>query len=343
MLDERWSDAEVALVDGLRAVLVPECPTSVVRAAEASDDGRAPRLEAALGAFGLDEVADAAEPGQLAAAAWELGRALAPVPFVETATVRAVLGIDDAAYGLEGTVPASVGHVVVAGAGTSVDGGLALVSVDAAAARRTTAGDLLAPPRDEVGTILDTSETDRLGRLARLLGAARLVGASEGLLALGIEYVKGREQFGRPVGAFQAVAHRLADAAIVSDGAGLLVRKAAWVAATEQGGDGAPERLFATMAWAKAVEAARVVAASVHQCMGGYGFALEYDCQLFSRRMRSWSMRLGRPGPELASMARALLEAPSRDAVRHLWHNDQGVPLPRWAGDLDGNRERATR
>jgi Acyl-CoA dehydrogenase, C-terminal domain len=334
VLDERWGEAESSLADGLRRLLERACPTSVVRDAEARDDGRSPELEAALAAFGLDELADAAEPGQLTVTAWELGRALAPVTFVETAPVRAVLGLGGAACGLEGLAPAGAERVVVA------DGGdLVMATVDAGAGRRTSAGDVLAPARSQAGSVVvgGRAETDRLRRLTRLLGAARLVGASEGLLALGVEYAKGREQFGRPIASFQAVAHRLADAAVASDGAGLLVRKAAWVSEAEQGGDGAPDPLFATLAWAKAVEASRVVASHVHQCMGGYGFALEYDCQLFSRRIRSWSMRLGRPGPELASVARTLLQGPSRDDVRHLWHHDRGVPVPRWARELDGN------
>jgi alkylation response protein AidB-like acyl-CoA dehydrogenase len=147
--------------------------------------------------------------------------------------------------------------------------------------------------------------------------------------------VKRREQFGRPVGAFQAVAHRLADAATALEGTALLVRKAAWVADADQGGDGAPSWEFATMAWAKSVQTGRHVATAVHQCMGGYGFATEYDCQLFSRRIRSWSMRLGDPGLELAELARRLLDPGQRDAVSHLWNHDRGVPIPRWARELD--------
>ena len=82
---------------------------------------------------------------------------------------------------------------------------------------------------------------DRVARLVRLLAAARAVGAAEGVLAIGVAYAQRRQQFGRPIGSFQAVAHRLADAATAVDAAGLLVRKAAWTAAIEQGGDGAPD------------------------------------------------------------------------------------------------------
>lgn len=335
MLDERWGETEGAVADALRALLAKECTAATVREAEAAPDGRAPRLEHLLTTFGLDDLP--ADPAVLAAAAWELGRALAPVPFVETATVRAGLGLDRAlAYGLEGPVPASVNEAVVA----RDDGSLVIGVVDAASARRTAAGELVVPldaivRTDEV--VGSPAEADRLRRLVRLLGAARVVGAGEGLLALGVDYVKRREQFGRPIGAFQAVAFRLVDAAIAIDGAALLARKAAWVADAAQGGDGAPSTLFATMAWAQAVDASRLVATNVHQCMGGYGFALEYDCQLASRRIRSWAMHLGPTGGALADVARELLEPARRDALRWLWHRERGVDVPRWAQELDGS------
>jgi hypothetical protein len=333
VLDERWGPAEAELAEGVAALLEKECALAVVRDAEAAADGRHPALEAHLDAFGLGDLPP--EPGLLAAAAWELGRVLAPVPFVETAAVRAVLGLPDTADGRAGSVPASVPAAVVTGS----DGTLRRVPVPGPG-RRTTAGDVLAEPdHDAAGgapTVGGASEADRLGRLAKLLDAARLTGAAEGLLTLGVAYVTRRHQFGRPVGAFQAVAHRLADAGVAVAAAALLTRKAAWVATAAPGGDGAPTALFATMARVRAVESARLVATTVHQVMGGYGFSLEEDCQLFSRRIRSWSMRRGPTGPEFAALARALLDPAARDDVRYLWHADRGLPLPRWALELDG-------
>jgi hypothetical protein len=116
-----------------------------------------------------------------------------------------------------------------------------------------------------------------------ILESARLVGASEGLLEVGVAYAKEREQFGQPIGAFQAVAHKLVDCAIAVDGAGLLVKKAAWLA-----GSGEGATTLADMARWKSAQAGRLTATHVHQAMGGYGFAIEEDCQLFSRRIRTW-------------------------------------------------------
>jgi alkylation response protein AidB-like acyl-CoA dehydrogenase len=333
MLDERWGDAAEALREGLRTLLERECPPAVVRAAEATPDGRAAALDARLDAFGLGTLPP--DPAVLTVVAWELGRVLAPVPFVEAAPVAAVLGAEHAGVvsALDGPVPPSAAGAVVADAEDRV----VLVGVDVARARRTTAGDVLAPVAAGSGAAVigDAEQTDRVRRLTRLLAAARVAGATEALLALGVDYVGRREQFGRPIGAFQAVAHRLADAAIASDGLGLLVRKCAWVAEEAQGGDGAPSDAFAAMAWSEAVVTGRRVATEVHQCMGGYGFATEYDCELASRRIRSWSMRLGDPRRALADVARLLLDSERRGQVQHLWNHDTGVPVPRWVDDLD--------
>jgi hypothetical protein len=331
MLDERWPPDAADLSLALRALLEKEGDAAAVRVAEARPDGRDPSLEEHLKAFGLWELPP--DPAILGCAAWELGRALAPVPFAECAAVRAVIGTPDASSGLEGPVPVPPARSVVR------DGaGRLRLEVVTSSAQRTASGDLLARVPDvqnggpEVG---GPNEADRLRRMTRLLHAARLGGAGERLLEIGVGYAKRREQFGRPIGSFQAIAHRLADAATALDGAALLVRKAAWVADPAQGGDGAPSQPFATMTWAKAVDAARFIASTVHQVMGGYGFTLEEDCQLYSRRIRSWTMRLPQPAPALAELARALLDPARRDEVRYLWHHDRGVPLPRWAAVVD--------
>ncbi|MEX2558126.1 MAG: acyl-CoA dehydrogenase family protein [Actinomycetota bacterium] len=330
MLDERWPSDVAELSAGLRSLLEKACGPEVVRAAESRPDGRDPALEGKLDTFGLWELPSSA--AMFAAAAWEIGRALAPIPYPETATVAAVLGIRGASYGLEGAAPFPPARTVV----TDPAGDLHLVEVSEPG-RRTAAGDLLAvPPMSYVSSRAGgPADADRMKRLARLLHAARMMGAAERVLESVVEYVSRRTQFGKPIGSFQAVAHRLADAAIALDGATLLVRKTAWVADAEQGGDGAPSWAFASMVWAKAVDTGRVIASVVHQAMGGYGFAVEEDAQLFSRRIRSWSMRLPSSGSDMAAFARSLLDPTRRDALAHLWQNERGMPVPRWAAETD--------
>src|SRR4029079_11477578 len=64
----------------------------------------------------------------------------------------------------------------------------------------------------------------------RVLTAGALVGLAGAALELGVEYAKQRQQFGVPIGSFQALAHRLADVATAFEGAQLLAREAAWAA-----------------------------------------------------------------------------------------------------------------
>jgi hypothetical protein len=327
-VDERWSPDVVEVAGALRAILTNLCTEAAVRRAEANEDGRDRQLEGQLARFGVHELTP--EPELLAAVAMELGRALAPVPFVELTSVRATIGQPDTAW-----VPARMAPVGAARAALPSDGGIVIVDVKGPR-HRTSAGDVVVELTDLRGRPVGSpQDADRAARLARLLGAARIVGASQRMLAIGTEYAKERHAFGRPIGSYQAVAHKLVDAAIAVDGADLLVRKASWVASVATGGDGAPDPVFARMAWAKAVEAGRLTARNVHQAMGGFGATLEYPAQLCSRRIRSWALRLSRPVEDLAEVARRLLDPATRQSITYLWNHDRGIPIPRWARELD--------
>ncbi|MGH9138606.1 MAG: acyl-CoA dehydrogenase family protein [Acidimicrobiales bacterium] len=326
MLDERWGEAEQELADGLRGLLEKHGDASVVRAAEAAGDGRSPDLEDRLDDFGLWDLP--ADAGVLAAAAWELGRALAPIPFPERAALVAV-GVGDHVWAEREWAPA------VGLDAAFVDPEGRLMGARLGDSQRSVAGDLVARVQPTGKVLAPIGDADRARRLVRLLAAARAVGAAEGALAIGVGYAKERQQFGRPIGAFQAVAHRLADAAIAVDGAALAVRKAAWVSRVEQGGDGAPDSTFAAIARWAAEDAAEAAVAATHQVMGGYGFTVEYDCQLYSRRTRAWRLRLEPVETELAALARRLLTTEGRDASAWLWHHERGLDVPRWAAEAD--------
>jgi len=114
-----------------------------------------------------------------------------------------------------------------------------------------------------------------------VLLAAQAVGGARYALDITVQYAKDREQFDKPLGAFQAIAHYLADAVTVVDGAETLVYEAAWAAAS---GDSI-ERL-APMAKLFACKTYRDVTAMAQQIFGGVGFTLEYDVQLYFRRAK---------------------------------------------------------
>lgn len=335
MLDERWSSDVQEIAEALQRVLREESSPERVRAAEARADGRDTALEAQLSAFGLDELEGS--PELMARVAYELGRALAPSAVVETLPALALLGRPGVALAFDGLAPAALKSALVR------NGDGVLLQAVEGPGERTAAGDWLVRLSVPAGgeRIGDAALADRLARFAALTEAARLVGAGQGLLALGVAYANERQQFGKTIGSFQGVAHRLAQAAGNLDAADLLLRKAAFVAATENGGDGAPPEAFALMVRPKAVEAARVVATHVHQVFGGMGFAMECDVQLYSRRLRSWAMRGPRQGAELAALGRLVLDAARRDATPLMWHYDQGMALPRWAQEAEQRARRA--
>lgn len=116
---------------------------------------------------------------------------------------------------------------------------------------------------------------------AIILLAAQAMGGCERALEITVQYAKDRKQFDKPLGAFQAISHYLADATTAVDGGKTLVYEAAWAASTER----STARL-APMAKLFACQTYRDVTAMCQQVWGGVGFTIEYDIQLFFRRAK---------------------------------------------------------
>jgi alkylation response protein AidB-like acyl-CoA dehydrogenase len=122
--------------------------------------------------------------------------------------------------------------------------------------------------------------------------SAELVGVAARALEMATDYAKEREQFGRPIGAYQAVSHRLADMLWDVEEARSLLYYAAWCANAE------PESLplAASMAKARASDAANSVTHNAIQTFGGIGFTWEHDIHFFLKRARVSAELLGSPG-----------------------------------------------
>ena len=118
---------------------------------------------------------------------------------------------------------------------------------------------------------------------AAILLAAQAVGGARAALDLAVDYAKTRQQFDKPLGAFQALAHYLADAATAVDGAQTLTWEAAWARTT---GAGNAVQL-APMAKLYAGRTFRDVTATAVQIFGGVGFTVDFDIQLYFRRAKS--------------------------------------------------------
>jgi alkylation response protein AidB-like acyl-CoA dehydrogenase len=110
----------------------------------------------------------------------------------------------------------------------------------------------------------------------RLIIAAQLLGLAERAFEDTLSYVKERKQFGKPIGSFQVLKHRIADLATEIETARLLVYDVAAKA------DAEPDKLLpreASMAKLKATETAKRATLEGMQMMGGYGYAREYDME----------------------------------------------------------------
>ena len=114
----------------------------------------------------------------------------------------------------------------------------------------------------------------------RILSAAALAGLTQRALQLASAYAAERQQFGRPVGSFQGLAHPLADAATDVDGGLLFVWKAIWTLSTED----ARAAAMPPLSWWWMTQAAAKALRRSIRALGGYGLSLEYDLQLFHRR-----------------------------------------------------------
>ncbi|MFI7318815.1 acyl-CoA dehydrogenase family protein [Streptomyces venezuelae] len=124
-----------------------------------------------------------------------------------------------------------------------------------------------------------------VGDVAATVVAAEAVGAAERALERTVEYVQQREQFGRAIGSFQAVKHRLADVYVQVQAARSAAYYAAWAAGAEAagfGGQGA-ERAGG-LALAQGLDALRTAASEAVQLHGGIGFTWEHEAHLYFKR-----------------------------------------------------------
>jgi alkylation response protein AidB-like acyl-CoA dehydrogenase len=114
-----------------------------------------------------------------------------------------------------------------------------------------------------------------------ILAAAQAVGGAQYAMEITVQYAKDRQQFDKPLGASQALAHYLADGVTTVDGAEVLVHEAAWARS-----EGRSVAKLAPMAKLYACQTFRDVTAMAQQIFGGIGFTVEFDIQLYFRRAK---------------------------------------------------------
>jgi alkylation response protein AidB-like acyl-CoA dehydrogenase len=289
----------------------------LVRILEAGEPGYDRSHWRAMADLGWTELA----PLEIALVAEQLGRGPLPSPFVVTSALRNAL--PDVAAGLPADAvltlavlnrgqPHEWAAATVAG-GDTLSGTFVLVPYAAGAdvVIAVTSTGLVAIDPASPGVALVRHEAlggDPVYRLACIAAPARpvagrlelaldhlaigalayTVGVAEAALALTVQHAKDRHQFGRPIGAFQAVAHRCAEMRAEIDACRTLAYRAAWALDRNHG-----RELALASALAYANEALRRVAMHAHQVHGAVGFSTEHDLHLFTRRIKAYELTYG--------------------------------------------------
>jgi alkylation response protein AidB-like acyl-CoA dehydrogenase len=156
-------------------------------------------------------------------------------------------------------------------------------------------------PAERLGP-LDAHAMARLDDLGPIATTAAQVGGAERCLELTTAYVKAREQFGRPIGSFQAVKHRLADLFVLVETA----TSASWAAAAAWAA-GAPDTpLLADVAASWCADAYRTVAAETVQLHGGIAITWEHDAHRYLKHAQSTAALFGDPARHRRRLATQL-------------------------------------
>jgi alkylation response protein AidB-like acyl-CoA dehydrogenase len=306
------SEAARALRDATAGVLGAEVTAQTVRAEWTGAARDAWHKLAAVGALGTLVPEEAGGLGLdetcLVPVLEEAGRSGLPGPLAETAAVAAPLlaGTHEARHYLNevvdgtATVAAQLGDSPLVPYGQQADlvvlpagGHLRLYEARDLVLERCPTVDgsrgmarLAAPPRLSAGTLLtgDPAAIDAAWRRGALATAALLNGLSARMLDLTVSYVKQREQFGKPIGSFQAIKHALANSLVSVE----FARPAALAAAWAQAHGEADAAARVSMAKVLAADAARLTARTAIQCHGAIGYTTEHDLHLFAKR--AWAL-----------------------------------------------------
>jgi len=367
-----FTDEQEELRDGVRAMLARECPMSLVR--EIVEDGTsADSLWKQMVDLGWPALTIAEEHGglglgtvELAVVVEELGRAVAPGPYLPTvsqfaAVVREAGSPEQQAHFLGGVAEGTLtGALALAESGVAADparvtasasrhgddwrlsgtkqavlGGADADEIAVVARVEGTTGDdgigVFVVPRADVAvtplTALDMSRTLATVVLDgttvpsdRVLGepgpetatavrraveeavialALETVGVCQTILDVTLEYAKHREQFGVPIGSFQAIKHKFADMLVALERA----RATGYFAALTLAEDDDRRALAASTAKVAAGDCERLLSKEGIQIHGGIGYTWEHDMHLFVRRAKTNSLLLGTAADHRARIA----------------------------------------
>jgi alkylation response protein AidB-like acyl-CoA dehydrogenase len=206
---------------------------------------------------------------------WKLSGAKRHVPFAQAATSMIVLARTD-----EGRDEAGVIALLVDSAASGITLTQQLTVASDAQFRVDFDNVAATAVVHEAGTAWSAWHDTMLDGATLL--AAQAAGGARAALQLARDYANTREQFDKPLAAFQAISHYLADSVTAVDGAQTLAWEAAWARS-----EGRSVETLAPMAKSYACQTFRKVSATAVQIFGGNGFTVEFDIQLYFRRAKS--------------------------------------------------------
>ncbi|GAB2690806.1 acyl-CoA dehydrogenase family protein [Kitasatospora kifunensis] len=330
-----YSEIEEELRASVRDLLHDRSPIEAVLARVSADQGYDPALWRALavelGVAGLQDPAAGGSLREVAVVLEELGRSLAPTPFLGSAVLAtAALGGDERLASGERTgtlvLPFSGGAPSVRETGGRLTGrvtsvadaltaDLLVVPVVGGALWVVERGFTVTPRTslDQTRPLADVVLDDAPGQLvtedpavlehALLTGAGLLaseqLGIAEWCLTTTVEYLRERRQFNRPLGSFQALKHRLADLWLEVVGA----RAAARAAADALASEAADAPLLVAVAASHCGTVAVRPAEECIQLHGGIGMTWEHPAHLYLKRAKADQLALGTPGHHRARLA----------------------------------------
>jgi alkylation response protein AidB-like acyl-CoA dehydrogenase len=284
----------------VRELLEKECPPEAARAGFSRE--RWTKLKE-MGV--IDMLASGMNEIDLVPILEEAGRAALPEPLIEAAMI--------AAGALDGIVTAGVGTKYVAHADVADTivlehaGKLHAVPRDAAKLQPVETIDAPRPLFEitwdfERGTALEADTNLALLRAA--LGAsAELLGLASRCIEMAADYAKERHQFGKPIGSFQAVKHKLADALLQLEFARPVVYRAAWSLAKDE----ATKERDVSMAKAMGGDAAANAAKAALQTLGAIGYTQEHDLHVWMKRIWALNAAWGNPDEHRARVASSVI------------------------------------
>lgn len=320
-MDFSLDDEQRELAATVRSLLDKRADSAAVRAAATSDTGYDPALWSALAeqvgvaALAVPEEYDGVGASffETAVVLEELGRSLAPSPLLATTiATEAIL-----AGGTEEAKQRLLPRLAAGEIGTLVTDPRAVLDVEHA-------GIVLAVEDDDLVELADPKtawaesmdQTIRLGRVdltdapttvigdgrTALARAELVTAAAAAALAVGlcqraldetVAYTREREQFGRPIGSFQALKHRMADLLVRTE----ISRSASWAAsyALAHSADAEETALLVHTAASYALESAHLVTGEAIQLHGGIAITWEHDAHLWFKRAHALSQLAGAP------------------------------------------------